>query len=295
MAVRVRYLDANGVRLAVHEWGTPGARPLVCVPGSALPAELFCGIEPLLADHFHGFTVDRRGHGLSEKASAGYDFTDFRDDLIAVLDALGIESGIALGHSAGGTDMLLAAAARPRTFDHLVIMEPTVQDPRIPPLPLPVPDTYEERLSGTLRKYTTFPSLQAAYDRWRPREPWSRTREPLFRTYLTGAFETREDGAAHLLCGPQLEVQMLQHIVKAMNHHYSPPSGEPDPFAAFPSIATPVTLVRMQESGEIYGKMADIAADILPQVERIFVDGAGHLLPLEQPEYLADLVRSRAG
>ena len=83
MSDRVHFLQANGVRLAVREWGRRGAQPAVCVPGSALPAELFCGVEPLLAEKFHGFSLDRRGHGQSEKPDEGYDFTHFRDDLIA--------------------------------------------------------------------------------------------------------------------------------------------------------------------------------------------------------------------
>ncbi len=47
-----------------------------------------------------------------------------------MIDALDLRDVYGIGHSAGATDLLLAAKLRPERFTRLFVMEPTVMDPR---------------------------------------------------------------------------------------------------------------------------------------------------------------------
>ena len=47
-----------------------------------------------------------------------------------MIEALGLSDIYGIGHSAGATDLLLAAKLLPRRFSRLFVMEPTVMDPR---------------------------------------------------------------------------------------------------------------------------------------------------------------------
>jgi pimeloyl-ACP methyl ester carboxylesterase len=285
-----RDLRANGICLNVVGWGSPEAPPLVAVPGTGLPAGLFAEFARLTGNVWHGFALDRRAHGLSDAPDAGYDFTDFSDDLVGVIDALGIRGGLGVGHSAGGTDMLLAAAARPDAFARMIIIEPTIQDPRRAPGPPFSDEAWEARGQAQSRRRTTYPSYQAAFERWSTRDPFSRIRPDLLREYIGTAFAEQPDGSVELRCHREHESQMLRPIASAMEHCYHPPSGQPDPFAALASIEIPVTLVTMGQSGDRYAPMAEIAASLLPNVERRHYPEIGHLLPLEAPAVLAEIV-----
>lgn len=82
--------------------------------GLASNARLWDGVADILAARGHRVVaLDQRGHGLSDKPDDGYDFGTLTDDLVAVLDALGIETVIAVGQSWGANVVLEFAARHP--------------------------------------------------------------------------------------------------------------------------------------------------------------------------------------
>ncbi|MDG1186894.1 MAG: alpha/beta hydrolase, partial [Ilumatobacter sp.] len=79
-------IDANGVQIAVHEWGDAGAPPLLAVHGGFDFARTYDLFAPRLAAC--GWRVvawDQRGHGDSEHAELYSWDADMRDAL-AVFD-----------------------------------------------------------------------------------------------------------------------------------------------------------------------------------------------------------------
>ncbi len=123
-----RVIDiGGGERLAIDEVGV-GGRGLLLVHG-------FTGGRVDFADHLDalaeaGWWVvapDLRGHGDSwhpEEESA-YSFDHFARDMWALVDALGWERLVLLGHSMGGMIAQVAAARRPGALDGLVLMDTT--------------------------------------------------------------------------------------------------------------------------------------------------------------------------
>lgn len=97
---------ADGVALAVRLWPGDGV-PFVLVHGLASNARLWDGVAARLAGLGHAVVaVDQRGHGLSDKPDAGYDFTTVTDDLAALLDDLGLDRPVLAGQSWGGNVVL---------------------------------------------------------------------------------------------------------------------------------------------------------------------------------------------
>jgi pimeloyl-ACP methyl ester carboxylesterase len=99
--------------------------PLVLVPGtlsSAAQWELF-GYVRVLAEEFQVVSVDPLGHGRSEKPHApdAYDAIGVTDDLVAVLDAEGIEQATVWGYSRGGWIAYRLAATHPERVARIVI------------------------------------------------------------------------------------------------------------------------------------------------------------------------------
>ena len=114
---------ANGIELAYDERGG-GTRPLLLVHGFTGSRGDFASQLEALAAHGRVLAPDLRGHGESSRAEdpASYTLDALADDLLAFLDALGVERCDLLGHSMGGMLALRVALARPERVESLLLM-----------------------------------------------------------------------------------------------------------------------------------------------------------------------------
>lgn len=107
--------------------------PLVLLHGFPLDHGIWAPVVPLLENDFELLLPDLRGFGGSISNTAEYSLSDMADDVIQLLDHLGIEKAVIAGHSMGGyialacaksySDRLLelgliATQALPDTPDH---------------------------------------------------------------------------------------------------------------------------------------------------------------------------------
>ena len=94
----------EGVRLEVLDWGGSG-RPIVLLAGSGNSAHVFDDFALKLREVGHVYGITRRGFGASSQPASGYDDQRLADDVLTVLDALGIPSPVLIGHSMAGQEM----------------------------------------------------------------------------------------------------------------------------------------------------------------------------------------------
>jgi pimeloyl-ACP methyl ester carboxylesterase len=109
----------------IHYEVTGTGPPLVLVPGtmsSAAQWTLF-GYIAELTDEFRAIAVDPLGHGRSDKPHApdAYAAAEVTADLLAVLDAEGLERATVWGYSRGGWLACLLAAAHPERVERIAI------------------------------------------------------------------------------------------------------------------------------------------------------------------------------
>jgi 3-oxoadipate enol-lactonase len=86
-------------------------------------------VIPAFAPHFRMFALDMRGHGDSDWPGT-YSFQLMCDDVVAVLDGLGLGQVTLVGHSMGGAVALLAAMQQPDRVARLVVEDATPPYPR---------------------------------------------------------------------------------------------------------------------------------------------------------------------
>ncbi|HEY2090516.1 MAG TPA: alpha/beta hydrolase, partial [Thermoanaerobaculia bacterium] len=94
------YATRDGVRLAYEELGAGDA--LVFVHGLAYDRRGWGPLPRLLAEDFRVVLVDNRGVGDSDAPPGPYSVSEMADDVIAVLDAAGIDRANVFGVSLGG-------------------------------------------------------------------------------------------------------------------------------------------------------------------------------------------------
>ena len=88
---------------------------------------------PVLAQYAHVIAFDRRAAGLSEAPSAGYSFDGFVADMVTLLDHLGHERAVLMGHSAGGPQVLQCALTHPERVRALILSSTATQTVNVPP------------------------------------------------------------------------------------------------------------------------------------------------------------------
>jgi len=110
--LRHHFVDVeDGGRIHVVERGQ--GPPLVLLHGIMLSSALWVHQLRDLADHHRVIAVDLRGHGQSLPGSAGSGIRILASDVAAVLEALGVENAVVVGHSMGGMVALQMAVDLP--------------------------------------------------------------------------------------------------------------------------------------------------------------------------------------
>ncbi|SFF74492.1 3-oxoadipate enol-lactonase [Blastococcus tunisiensis] len=77
---------------------------------------------PALAERFRVITYDTRGHGASPVPPGPYSLDDLVDDVLALLDRLGVERAHLAGLSLGGMIGMRLAAREPGRLDRLALL-----------------------------------------------------------------------------------------------------------------------------------------------------------------------------
>ena len=87
-----------------------------------------------LRPHRRAVAFDFRGHGRSEPANNGdYSIAGMASDISAVVDSLGLERFVLVGHSMGGGAALVYAGAHPERVAGLLLVDPIGDAKQIPP------------------------------------------------------------------------------------------------------------------------------------------------------------------
>jgi pimeloyl-ACP methyl ester carboxylesterase len=132
--VEHRYVDAGELRMHVAEAGA-GA-PVLALHGWPQHWYLWRDVIPRLARHARVICPDLRGFGWSAVPVGGYDRETMARDVLALMDALGLERVHVLGHDWGGWIGFVLALREPRRIERLVaynVLPPwPAGDPRAP-------------------------------------------------------------------------------------------------------------------------------------------------------------------
>lgn len=265
--------------LAVHELGDGERLTLFC-HATGLNAGVWGPMASALGSGYRRWAMDFRAHGASPLADgAGLDWDAMAEDVLAVVDGLGVGPGelLGVGHSMGGASLLLAEQARPGTFAGLWLFEPVVA----PPGTLPADEGPGNALAdGAARRRASFPSKEAALANYAAKPPLRQLRADALLAYVEHGFTDGEDGQVHLACRPEHESQIFRG------------GGAHGAFERLHTVACPTRIVRGGDEVGVAMFAGAVADGLRATLE--FHDHVGHFGPLEAPNEMAMSVRAFA-
>ena len=119
--VRHRTVAANGVNLHVAEAGD--GPPLLLVHGWPQHWWIWRHVIPTLAERYRVLAPDLRGHGWSDAPPGDYAKATFAADLLALLDAEGIERTCIISHDWGGYASFLLMLDHPERVEKMLALD----------------------------------------------------------------------------------------------------------------------------------------------------------------------------
>jgi pimeloyl-ACP methyl ester carboxylesterase len=283
---RSQFVTLRGLMHHLNVWGdaasiAPDRPPLLMMHGWADVGASFQFVVDALSDDRYVIAPDWRGFGLSDASgSDAYWFPDYIGDLDALVDHLSSDAPIDLvGHSMGGNVVMTYAGVRPQRIRRLVNIEgfgtPQTRPEQVPKrLALWLDQLKTEQ---TLRDYASLDEVAARLTRNNPRLAAD-------KAAWLAAHWSRQGGDGR-----------WQILADAAHKRINPVlTRVEDTLAIWQRISAPLLWVQ-GDGGEFEtwwdGRFTRAQFDerlaVVPQVQRLSLSQAGHMLHHDQPEALA--------
>ncbi len=130
--MRGEFVDLDGVRLYCYAFGHRGAgHPIVLVHGSFTSSHLWQDVLPRLPKGHRVLVLDLLGHGRSDPpgtgpGAAGMTVAAHAARLDQLLDVMGVQEVMLVGHGMGAAVAARVAHERPARIAHLMLVNPTL-------------------------------------------------------------------------------------------------------------------------------------------------------------------------
>ena len=258
-------IELGSLRFHFRDWtaSSPDAPVLVLLHGYTGHARSWDAFAQAMTDRYRVLALDQRGHGETQWAAANaYSTDDMTGDLRAFVAALGLKQFALLGLSMGGSVAIRYAGAQPAELSKLVIVDIG-------------PELVTEglnRIQTSVRAVDVFDSRDQAFAAARgnnPRAPELHLRHRIWNGLMLtgdGRWTYRYDRALRDPGNPRPRLSAEE------NWH------------SWNRIAVPTLLVRGGESDLLSPQIAQRMMRENSKASRIDVAGAGHSVPLDQPD-----------
>lgn len=261
---------------SVHVVARGHGPPVVLVHGVTLGVEVWAPQLRRLAAGHQVVAVGQRGHGSSVAGDAGYALERLADDLLEVLAALRVSGAVLAGHSMGGMVTQLLAVRRPDELRRHVAALVLVATAAGPMVRGPAAGTVGAGVAAAAGR-----RLRRAERRGQALLP-----RDAFGAWLARASFGARPGAA--------EVALARDVIDRMSP--AAMAGLLGPLLAFDvhrrlgEIDLPTTVVVGTRDLLTPPRQARVVARAIPGAVLEVLPGCGHMVMLERPAELCDLL-----
>jgi N-formylmaleamate deformylase len=249
--------ETNGINIHYTRTGE-SKPPVILLHGLTANGVCWTAVAHALEGEYDVIMPDARGHGKSSAPDHGYRYEDHANDVVGLIEALGLLLPILVGHSMGGMTAAVVASRNPKLLRGLILADPTFLNPKVQR------EVRDSDVADQHRRFLNMSLHEVVAD--------ARTRHP-----------DRSSELIELIVRARLETSMSAFDV------LTPPN--PDYMQLVSSIDVPTLLV-IGENGVISPTVAAELQRVNPKFQVEKIPKAGHGVHYDQPERFAAVVKS---
>lgn len=248
----------NGIVVHYQVLGRSDGPVIVLINSLGSDLRIWQEVVPTFADRFRVVLYDKRGHGLSDAPPAPYNIDNHTDDLLALLDNLGIEKASFVGLSVGGMIAQRMAMRAPHRVQSITLCCTAAK--------IGTAETWAERIAA-VEAGGIEPIADSVLQRW----------------FTPRFHETRADDLAG----------WRNMLVRTPAHGYAGTCAairDADLRPDASRITMPTLCVAGDQDGSTPADVVRGTADLIPGARFALIEGAGHIPCLEKPAVLSGLI-----
>lgn len=259
--------------------------PLHFLHANGYPPGCYKSFLELLQTQYHVFGMLLRPLWKDANPNEIKDWQTFSEDLLQFLSQQP-SPVIGVGHSIGAVVTLRAALRQPRKFRALVLIDPVLFVPsfiiqwRLVRV-LGLGDRLHPLIAGTKKRRRTFDDLDTVFRGYRSRSIFRYMTNENLRILIEGMTQARDDGTHQLLYSPEWEAQIYRTGMQDF-----------DIWRDLPKLDVPTLFIRGAETDTFLENAAKFVKRKQPKFWVKTVDKSTHLLPLERPQEVFDIMQS---
>jgi pimeloyl-ACP methyl ester carboxylesterase len=216
-------------------------------------------------------------HRESDPEKGGLSWMRIAEDLAIFCTRLGIEKPGLVGHSMGATVLTLAHAAFGIDAEGIVLFEPIFLPQDFYRMTITVDQ--HPLASRSIKRRDTWRDREEALSYLRSRSLFKSWDDEMLSLYLEYGFREGDAGGLTLACSPRREASLFMG-----GNHF-------DPWPLLPEVSCPALVIEGSESENRAFIDLRKATSLIPGGKYILMEGAGHLIPMEQPQQVTRIIR----
>lgn len=250
------------------------------------PPDCYQPLLDLLKPHYHLFGMTLRPLWPNANMDEVKSWIPYSEDLESFLSNKGTDSVIGVGHSIGGTVTLRAALREPNKFQALILLDPVLFVPSFIAMwkflySIGLGKQIHPMAKGTLKRRRSFDDLETVFRGYRTREIFRYMSDESLRIYIEGITRPKATGGYELIFSPEWE-----------SHIYLTGLQDFDIWRDLPKLEVPTLIIRGAQTDTFRENAANLMKKKNPRIQIEVMEQATHILPLEHPQRVFDLMQS---
>ena len=253
------FVRVNGIVLHYQVQGPTTGPVLVFINSLGSDLRIWQEVAPAFTEHFQVILYDKRGHGLSDAPPVPYSIDDHTDDLLALLDRLGVGKASLVGLSVGGMIAQRIAVRAPDRVQSITLCCTAAK--------IGTAELWADRINA-VETGGIEPIADAVLQRW----------------FTPKFHETQADDLAG----------WRNMLVRTPAHGYAGTCAairDADLRPDAGRIAVPALCVAGDQDGSTPADVVKGTADLIPGSRFALIEGAGHIPCVEKPTELSELIK----
>jgi pimeloyl-ACP methyl ester carboxylesterase len=260
---------------------------LVFLHANGYPPECYRPLLSRLAERYHVTAMLQRPLWPESKLEEIEDWRPLTADFLQFLDETQRVPLVCVGHSMGGIALLRAALCEPERFKAIALLDPVLFPPYFIAFSnamrrLKLGQSFHPLVVGAQQRRREFDSLERLLNGYRRKSIFKYMDDDSLRAYVEGIACQKNGGGYQLRFNADWEMRLYMIAIWP----------DMDMWNGLPKLEVPTLIVRGTETNTFWEQTGLLVKRKQPNVRVEALEKSTHLLPLERPSEVSNLIQS---